>query len=302
MKEMLILGVNQIGEKEMGLLENRKDLLIRLEDKVRAEDYRTNIILTSYYDLNEDTLSKFHKLEFILAASSGYNYIDLDYAKKNGVVVSNCPDYASNSVAEHALGLILSSLRKISYADRVTRSEKWDPFLFKGEDLYGKTVGIVGYGRIGKALSGKLRLLRAKIIWIDSESSEDKRKKLFQKSDIISIHVPLKKDTVNLIDKEEFDMMKREVIFINTARGQVVNEETLIKAISQGKIKSAALDVFGNEPLSADSPLKKNDKIIITPHIAAYTTESLKKLSSEAYRTLISYLKGRPINVIKARS
>lgn len=298
-REVLILGHNQMSEKHMNLLHDRPDIALRISPDITA-DFQKNVevVVTSGDKLDMECIKSFNALKHIITASSGYNYVDIEAARQRGVGVSNCPDFAAISVAEHALSLIMATSRRIVRADHGVRMKEWDPFPYQGMELYGKTLGIIGYGRIGRRLAHICSNFGMDLEWVDHASDQFARDRLYKKSDIVSVHVPLNVSTKGMIGKSEFSKMKDGVTFINTSRGGVLDQEALIEALTIGKVGVAGLDVFEPEPLPSDSPLKLMDNVIMTPHIGAYTKESKARLATECYLTLDGYLKGQPINLV----
>ncbi len=229
------------------------------------------------------TLIDASNLKVIGRAGVGLDNIDVGAAKDKGIEVVNAPESVTISVAEHAFGLIISLFRKIPIADKSLRDERWDRHKFIGTELYGKTLGIVGFGRIGKEIALRARSFGMDILVDDPNiTSEDAREfnanlveldELLESADVITIHVPLTPDTKNLINVRELKLMKDSAILINTSRGGIVNENSLYLALKNEEIYGAALDVFENEP-PINSPLFGLDNIVLTPHLGASTSEA----------------------------
>jgi lactate dehydrogenase-like 2-hydroxyacid dehydrogenase len=245
-------------------------------------------------------------LQIISNFGVGYNNIDLDYATNRGIVVCNTPDSVTEPTAEMAMGLMLALLRRISESDRKLRDSsglKWGLMENLGNSLWGKTLGIVGMGRIGQALARRALASGMKIIYHNRTrlaSSLELRynaelvsfNQLLQQSDVISLNCPLTSDTHHLIGESEFVKMKNGVFIVNTSRGAVVDEKALVKHLSNGKIGGAGLDVFEEEP--AISPeLLSMDNVVLTPHNATGTIDTRINTAREASENIIRFFNGR---------
>jgi D-3-phosphoglycerate dehydrogenase len=242
-------------------------------------------------------------LQVIGRAGVGLDNIDLPAASDRGVVVVFTPEQNANSVAELTLGLIFALARKIAAADFDTKRGGWDRQQFTGIELLGKTLGLVGFGRIGACTAMKARALGMEILaydpLIDSESLKAMElrarltslEEVLRESDFVSCHLPETKDTIKLIGYEQFGLMKPRAFFINTSRGGVVDEQGLIRALSERKIAGAALDVREQEPPSPDQLAKMGD-VILTPHIGAFTIEAQERVVSAICRDVAAVLRG----------
>jgi len=244
----------------------------------------------------------------------GFNNIDVGEAKKRGVIITNTPEVLTDTVAEHTFALILSITSRIVEGDRFVRAGKyegWAPKLLLGNDLKGKTLGILGAGRIGSRVAhhGK-NGFDMNIIYYDIKQNTEIEKKLeakfypsveeiLKKADVVSVHVPLLDSTKHLLNKERFAMMKPSAYVVNSSRGPVIDEIALVEALKTGLIKGAALDVFEREPEVAPG-LKELDNVVLTPHIASATEETRAKMSELAADNLIAFFEGlEPPNTIK---
>jgi len=240
------------------------------------------------------------KLKVISKYGVGVDNIDLESAKERNIVVTNTPNANSNAVAELTVGLIISVLRNIPLSDRRVREKKWDRFI--GYELYGKTLGVIGTGSIGKRVIKLLRGFDLNILCYDKfpdyEWAEKENVKyvnfdeLLKRSDIITIHIPLTEETRHLISERELSLMKKTAVIINTSRGGIINERDLYKFLKEGKIYGAGLDVLEDEP-PQNSPLIELDNVVITSHIGAHTQESIENMAFIAIDNLISVLKGK---------
>lgn len=263
----------------------------------RAKD--AEIIINFWLKTSASMFMKLPKLRFVCVAAAGYDWIDLDAARKQKVIVSNCPGHNAESVAEHTIGLMLSAIRLSSRAQTDLRMGEWKSIDYKGFDLIGKTLGIIGFGRIGKRVAEIAQKgLRMKIISINSTSSRKDLETLLKKSDVISINTPLNDQTRGLISDKEFRLMKKGVVLVNTGRGAIIDEKALVANLSSGKIFAAGLDTFTHEPIEKDNPLFQFSNVTLTPHIAWNTSETEYRLSKMVVDNVRSFIHGKPINVV----
>lgn len=236
-------------------------------------------------------------LKLVIRAGVGIDNIDLDYAKKVGIKVSNTPDASSDSVAELALGHMFSVARYIAVANYTMRNGQWNKKQYKGSEIAGKILGIIGMGRIGKALAGKAEALGMKIIYADVLGKQDNLAyefmdldNLLKVSDYVSLHVPYNKDKGALISDREISMMKEGAVIINCARGKVVDEEALLEGLNSGKLAGAGIDVFEQEP-SKNTELINHERVSVTPHIGASTKEAQERIGKEVAAIVINFNK-----------
>ncbi len=233
-------------------------------------------------------------LKLVIRAGVGIDNIDLDYAKKVGIKVSNTPDASSDSVAELALGHMFSVARYIAVANYTMRNGQWNKKQYKGSEIAGKILGIIGMGRIGKVLAGKAEALGMKIIYADVLGKQDNLAyefmdldNLLKVSDYVSLHVPYDKDKGALISSREISMMKEGAVIINCARGKVVDEEALLEGLNSGKLAGAGIDVFEQEP-SKNTELINHERVSVTPHIGASTKEAQERIGKEVAAIVIN--------------
>lgn len=245
-------------------------------------------------------------LKLVANYAVGFDNIDLKTATNKGIAVTNTPDASSQAVAEHTMALILAAAKRIVESDEYFRAGKykfWDPKLFLGVQLGGKTLGIVGCGRIGNLVAQYCyHGLGMKILYNDICKNHDLErlthayqtslKKLLEMSDVISLHVPLLPSTRHMIGKQEFAKMKKSAIFINTARGAIVDEKALIDILKDKKIFAAGIDVVEDES-KLNPELKKLDNIIITPHIASATTEARMEMGKMVIQNIEAVLNNK---------
>jgi glyoxylate reductase len=252
-------------------------------------------------------------LKVISNYAVGYNNIDVAAATERGIYVTNTPGILTDTTADCAFALLMAVARRIPEADRHVKEggwiHAWGPRMFVGTDVHGKTLGIIGLGRIGSAIARRAKGFDMNVIYYDEHRRRDLErelgvqyaplKELLTESDYVSLHVPLTASTRHMIGKRELTMMKETAFLINTSRGPVVDEDALYKALRDGDIAGAGLDVFEREPLSPDSPLKGLDNAVITPHIASASVETRTKMATTAAINLVSVLQGRePPNLV----
>lgn len=261
-------------------------------------------VICNLYPMTAALIRSMDKCRVISRYGVGYDNVDIKAASEKGIMVCNVPDYAMEDASDHAIALLYNCTRKISYRDRKIREGGWN--LHKDQPCFrmaGRTLGVVGYGRIGSTLVRKISGLGFSRILVADPRADEKIirsagaekidfNELLGVSDYLSIHCPLKGETVDLFDKRAFGMMKDGAILINTARGPIVNEEALCDALSSGKIAAAGLDVYKDDPLGADSPLRAFETVTLTDHAAWYSEESIVELKTKAARNVFQVLTG----------
>jgi len=248
------------------------------------------LIVRSRTKVTADVIDRGHNLRVIARVGSGLDNIDILEAKKRKIAVINSPESNSESVTELTVGLILSLLRKLPRAYSSMNEGLWIKKELKGEEIEGKKVGVIGYGHIGKRVVKIFKAFGAKVDYYSRSEKTNSLKYIFMHSDIITVHLPLNNATKNLINNDLLLLMKPTSFFINTSRGGVVEEKALFKLLQQKKIAGAGLDVFWQEPLPPTSPWRKLPNVIVTPHIAASTSEALKKGTKTVVDEIIKIL------------
>ena len=278
--------------------ENFEAYDLRIDEIKLIIDQFDGIVVRSRFKIDSDFLKNGRRLKFIARVGSGLENIDIQYLKKKGIKLISAPEGNSNAVGEHAVGLILSLLNKLSLANNSVKNKLWEREKFRGYEIENKTIGIIGYGNTGQSLARKLTGFNAKeILFYDIiKKPEDKIarqvtiQELQKKSDILSIHTPQTKLTIGMINKKFIEKMKNKFWLINTARGNAVNTKDMINGLKNKKILGAALDVLEFENKSFEDTfdkkihqnfldLIKNEKIILSPHVAGWTFESHLKLA-----------------------
>jgi len=266
------------------------------------------MVVRSATKVTKNIISAAKKLKVIGRAGAGVDNIDVPTAKKNNIIVMNTPGGNSNATAEHAFALIMSVLRKIPFANQTTHKAQWEKKNIKGTELSKKTLGIVGFGNVGVRLSYLVKGFNMEIL-VSSKSLESRKKdyphvknvsfdELISKSDIISFHCKTAADGKPMITKEHYQKIKPTAYIINAARGNIVDEKDLNEALNENLIAGAAVDVFSKEP-AKENILFNNPKVILTPHIAASTTEASMVVAEMAANQISDFLlKGTKINTV----
>lgn len=250
------------------------------------------------------------RLRIVSQMAVGFDNIDIDCATKNGIYVTNTPGVLTDATAEHTWALILSLARRIVEADHFVRwgewkrgGTAWHPLMLLGVELRGKTLGIVGLGRIGARVAEIAKGFDMRVVYYDVQRRKDLEERLgieyaeldrlLSESDIVTLHTPLTPETRRLINRERIAKMKRGALLINTARGAVVDTEALIEALRSGHLGGAALDVFEGEPIDGSHPLTALKNVILTPHIASATVETRRRMAELVAENLLAFAEGK---------
>jgi lactate dehydrogenase-like 2-hydroxyacid dehydrogenase len=308
-KILIVARVPRIGLRE---LEEKFDLIYpeefqfdlnELKQHIREVDGLMSVFVSP---LGKDVLNCASRLRIIANFGVGYNHIDVDTATSMGIVVCNTPNAVKEPTAEMAMGLMISLMRRISETDRRLRTDpgfKWGMMENLGTSLHGKTLGIIGMGRIGRALARRAVASGMNTIYYnrtrlpeDLEIQSDVKwipfRTLLTSADVISVHCPLTEETYHLIDEKEMELMKDGVFLINTSRGPVINEKILVKYLKSGKIGGAGLDVFEEEPIIQPELYEMNN-VVLTPHNATGTIDTRIELAREASKNIIDFFDGK---------
>ncbi len=280
------------------------DRTLQAEIIERARE--ADVILTNKCEISAEVMDNLPNLKYIGVTATGYNIVDTAAAKARNIMVTNVSDYSSNSVAQHVFAMILRIQNRIyehSNVDKWVNSPDFCYFDSVIQEIHGKTLGVIGYGDIGKKVVNIAEAFGMKVL-ITKRTLDltDKRmvelKTLFTQSDYVSLHLPLTVDNKELINKSLLQQMKPNAIIINTARGGLVNERDLAEALNNGIIAGAALDVLSTEPPQKDNPLLTAKNCLITPHIAWGSLEARQKLLAVVAGNIRSFQQGTPINVV----
>ena len=301
MKAMAILpAFLPIDEIKASIGQILPDLEVRTDSDFDRSEADV-LVVTTFTRVDGELLGKFPSLKFLQVASTGYDNVELDAVRNRGVMLSNIPVANKESVAEHVIAMTLSLLKDMRFLDSELRSGNW-PMITGSRELKGKTFGIVGMGAIGIRLAERLLPFEVGMVYHDVRRLPEEREqnlgltylpleRLLGVSDVISIHVPLTKDTEKMFSSSAFRKMKDGSILINTSRGEVVDEQALIEAV-KGKGIRAGLDVFPTEPPDFSSELFRLDNVIFSPHIAGVTVESQQRFITETVSNVLRYAQG----------
>ncbi|NLB87731.1 MAG: phosphoglycerate dehydrogenase [Syntrophomonadaceae bacterium] len=313
MERKRVIVTERIAEEGLELL--RKELDVDYRDGISREelleiiDQYDALIVRSVTKVNEELISKATRLKVVGRAGNGIDNIDVDACTRYGVIVANTPDSNTISAAEQTISLLLSSVRNTAWANNYLKGGTWDRKPFRGVELYGKTVGIVGLGRIGSMVATRLKAFNMRIIAYDPYISDErferfgvekieKLEDLVKQADIITVHTPRNEETMHMIDEKMFAIAKDGVRVVNCARGGIIKEAALLEALKSGKVKSAGLDVFEKEP-ATDNPLFEFNNVVVTPHLGADTYEAQKRVGENIAEQVIKALNGEIVpNVV----
>ena len=277
------------------LPENQDDLGNRIS--------KADLAVIANYPLKKEALDKASSLKYLCVAFTGVDHVDIDTCREKGIAVSNCAGYSTESVAELAIGMMLSLYRKLAEGQDAAAHGKTGAGL-RGIEIKDRTVGIIGTGAIGYRTANLAKAFGAKVIGYNRSHSHDDitytdLNTLLQTSDIVSIHLPLTKDTKHFIDKDKLSLMKKDAILINTARGGIIDNEALAEALKKGEIAGAGIDVFDMEPpLPEDYPLLSAPHTVLTPHVGFDTEEAMESRAAIVADNLKSFVEGKQKNII----
>lgn len=272
----------------------------------------SEIVLVNKVPITETVLAACPNIKLICVQATGYNIVDVEACAKRGIPVTNVPSYGTAAVAQFTLALILEMCHRIGLHNHSVHQGDWSRaetfcyWLTPQMELAGKTLGIVGFGRIGQAVGKLAKAFGMNVIAYNRSQCEEGRKiaeyvdldSIFAQSDIVSLHCPQTAETEKLINTASISKMKDGAMLVNTARGGLVDEDALVEALESGKLRYAAVDVVSKEPMSLDNPLLKTRKCIITPHIAWAPVESRQRLLDTVVENIHCYLEGHPQNVV----
>lgn len=272
------------------------------------------VVFTNKTPIDARVIDSCQQMQYIGVLATGYNIVDVGAAKERGVTVTNIPTYGTASVSQFAIALLLEICHHIGHHDGAVRAGRWEnnpdwcfwdyPLI----ELAGKTIGIIGFGRIGQSTGKTAKALGMKVVAYDEYPNDSGRAiadyvpldSLFTKSDVIALHCPLFPSTERIINKDSIAKMKDGVIIINNSRGPLIAEQDLADALNSGKVYAAGLDVMSSEPIRGDNPLLKAKNCIITPHISWAPKESRQRLMNIAAENLIAFIDGKPVNVVNS--
>lgn len=278
MEESVVRAISELGE-----VRNKPD------DVKAAVADADALVVRSATKVTEELIAD-SKLKLVIRAGVGTDNIDKEACREKGIKVMNTPGASSNAVAELVLGLAICGLRNVQMAHHQMKGGRWEKKKLTGNEISGKRLGVIGYGRIGGLLGKKANSLGMEVLASDPHPREDgiarfvSNDEVFSKADVISLHVPALPDTINMINKENIGKMKDGAFIINTSRGEIIDEEALYEACKSGKLKGAALDVYREEPYKGK--LLELENVCFTPHLGAATREAQKRIGDEVIEIL----------------
>lgn len=301
-----VIVTEKIADEGLALL--RQELDVDNRDGISREelldiiDQYDALIVRSVTKVNEELVKKGTRLKVVGRAGNGVDNIDVDVCTKYGIIVANTPDSNTISAAEQTISLLLSSCRNTAYANDFLKSGTWDRKPFRGIELYGKTVGIVGLGRIGSMVATRLKAFNMRVIAYDPYIPDQRFERygvekkqtleeLMRESDIITVHTPRNEETMHMINEQMLSLAKDGVRLVNCARGGIIEEKAILKGLDSGKVASAGLDVFEEEP-AVNNPLFKYKNVVVTPHLGADTFEAQKRVGENIAEQVIMALRG----------
>jgi D-3-phosphoglycerate dehydrogenase len=308
---MRILVSDQLSEEGLKILKEVNEFQVDVKLKLKPEELKEAIkdydalVVRSSTKVTKDIVEAGKNLKVIGRAGVGLDNVDLEAATQKGIIVMNTPAGNTISTAEHTMSMILALSRNITQANASLKKGEWRRSEFMGVELYNKILGIIGFGRIGREVARRALAFGMKVVTYDPFLSREvaeglgievvEMKDLLTTADYITVHTPLTDETKHIISDKQFELMKKSSRLVNCARGGIIDENALIRALREGKISGAALDVFENEPLPAESELLKLNNIIITPHLGASTEEAQINVAIEVAEIVRDALLGRGI-------
>lgn len=315
---MKVFVTREIAKPAIDLLKRNFDAIVYRKDQPipRKELFRNvkdadGIVSLLTENFDKELIDHIPKCRIIANVAVGYNNIDIKYAAKKNIIVTNTPDVLTESTADLTMALVLACARRLIEGEDFLREGKfkgWKPKLLLGIELKDKIFGILGAGRIGTATAIRAKAFGTKIIYFSKDRNHKLEKEtgavkvslntLIKKADIVSIHLPLTNKTFHLLNKERLSFLKKSAVLVNTSRGEIIDEKELIKILKKGKIFSAGLDVFENEP-NINPELLKLKNIVLVPHIGSATEEARTAMAMLAAKNVVSVLKwNKPLTLV----
>ncbi|MDQ0205036.1 phosphoglycerate dehydrogenase [Pectinatus haikarae] len=307
---MKVLVADGVSQKAVDILQKNFDVVIK--DKLPAEELLEiipefdGVIVRSASKITKEVIDKAANLKVIGRAGVGTDNIDIPAATERGIIVLNAPEGNTIAATEHTMAMMLSMSRMIPIANETLHKGEWNRKKYVGVELRGKTLGVIGLGRIGSGVAKRAMSFDMKIIAYDPYLNEDRAQALGVKigtlddvvknADFITVHMPLTPQTKNMLNKDNIAKMKKGIRLVNCARGGIINEQDLADGLKSGQIAAAAIDVFTSEPLAQDNPLASAPNIVLTPHLGASTVEAQIGVAIDASNGVAAALKGEPVS------
>ncbi|MBX6334753.1 hypothetical protein IRY61_05470 [Candidatus Saccharibacteria bacterium] len=273
------------------------------EDEIIGRIRDAEVITANYIDITPNIIDQAKNLKYIIVPAVGFEWVDSAYAASKNIKVLNCPSYNSHAVAEHAIALLFAVSRRICEANTSLRNGAWQPQTLKGNEVWGKKLGLIGYGRVGKQIAKIAAGLGMSVSYVNSSSSPGDLDQLLINSDVIITCLPLNEETRQLIDQRRLMLLQPHAILINVGRGATIDQNALLRMLQEKRIKGAGLDVFDNEPLAGVPSeeivaIANLPNVVATPHMAYNTEEAVNRLGQELIDNLKSCINNQPINVV----
>lgn len=303
-----VLVSDPLAQEGLDFLQQQESVQVDVKTKLSPEELIEIIpaydalLIRSGTQVTAEVIAAATNLKVIGRAGVGVDNVDIPAATQRGIIVMNTPDGNTISTAEHTWALVMSMARNVPMANESLRQGRWDRKKYTGTELFGKTLGIIGTGRIGSEVGKRALAFQMNVLAYDPFASEERIKQLgfskatveeiFKNADFITVHTPKNKETTHLLDDRAFAMMKKGVRVVNCARGGIIDEEALLRALESGKCAGAALDVFESEPPEADHPLVKHEHCITTPHLGASTEEAQVNVAVDIAKNALDALSG----------
>jgi len=301
LEEKHVKKLQSLGD--LKIFENPPKTVEELKERTKTAD----VVIVGWSHLSKEVIDSAKQLRMISIWATTCHYADLEAAEKRGIVVTHVPSYATEAVAEHAFALLLAAVRKLPLADEHVRKGDFDWRPFGGKELAGKTLGLIGTGAIGCRVAEIARAFKMRVIGYDKYPNLKRAEEigmeyvglhtLLKESDVISLHVTLTPETEKLLGKKEIETMKNGVVIVNTSQGKVIDEKALIEGLKSGKIASAGLDVFNEEPPLKDNPLFRLNNVVLSPHVGFHTFEATKRCTDICIDNVAKFLEGHKQNV-----
>ncbi len=315
---MKVLVSDNLGQAGIQMLQEEDGIDVDVKTELAPEELKGIIqeydalIIRSATKVSEDLLDAATRLKVVGRAGIGLDNVDIPAATKRGIIVMNTPGGNVITTAEHSIGMLLALSRNVPEGTASLKAGRWDKKKLQGREIFNKTLGVIGYGKIGSIVADRARGLKMEVIVHDPYVKPEQIEKagfesvsledLYRRSDYITVHVPKFKETTGLLNKEAFEQMKHGVMIVNCARGGIVDEDELYAALQSGKVAGAALDVFESEPPGI-CPLIEHERLICTPHLGASTQEAQTKVAVDVAAQIIDYLKyGTILNAVNVPS
>ena len=309
--KIVVIDHVHLEDKHIKILQSLGDLEVFKEaskttDELKQRIANADVVIVGWTNLTRNVIDSAKKLKMIAIWATTCHYADLEAARQKGILVTHVPGYATESVAEYAVALLLTAVRKITLADKHVRNGEFDYRPFEGRELAGKTLGLIGTGAIGLRVAEIARALKMEVIGYDKYPNLKRAKEigfkyvdlktLLGQSDVISVHVTLNPETDRMIGKTEIAMMKNGAVIINTSQGRVIDERAMAEALKSGKLRSAGLDVLEEEPPPKNNPLFKLENTVLSPHIAFNTEEAEARCSDICVDNVVKFTEGKKQN------